>query len=120
MAFGQVLARGKSSQVSVQIHKVKSIPRAGIKIKFVELVEDSRCPAGVNCVWAGNAKVKIAMTRGRRTQMFELNTNLQPTVVSFEGYDLKLTGLTPKPAVNVRIDPSKYVATFTVDRHRGN
>jgi hypothetical protein len=112
-----VYAQGRHSTVSVKVHTEKTVPRAGFKIKFVEMVEDSRCPTGTTCVWAGNAKVKIEV-RGRKngSKTFELNSTTAPTVVSYGGYDIKLSGLTPKPATNVRINPSGYVATFDVSR----
>ena len=34
---------------------------ADIEIRFVEVLEDSRCPKDVNCVWAGEAKVVIEL-----------------------------------------------------------
>jgi hypothetical protein len=106
-------ARPGRSNIAVQVHKEKSVPGAGFKIKFVEMVEDSRCPTGTTCIWAGNAKVKIEVRGGRGgAKTFELNSATQPTVVNYAGYDIKLIGLTPKPAVNVRIDPDKYVASF--------
>lgn len=113
-------AHGRKTGVSIQVHKEKSVPGAGFKIKFVEMVEDSRCPTGTTCVWAGNAKVKIEV-RGRRggTRSFELNSTTQPTVASYAGYEIKLTSLTPRPAINVRINPDKYFATFEVTKKSG-
>ena len=109
-AFGQ---SGKS--VSVQIHTEKKVANAGIRIKFVEMVEDSRCPTGTTCIWAGSAKVKIEVRNGRGpAQTFELNTGISPSVAKFGGYDIRLMGLTPKPAVNIRINRNGYVATFEV------
>jgi len=115
LAFG----KAKNSSVEVQVHKEKVVPHTGFSIKFVEMVEDSRCPTGTTCVWAGNAKVRIEVRSGRHSQTFELNNTTQPTVVNYAGYDIKLTGLTPKPAINVRINPDKYMATFEVIKHKG-
>ena len=28
-------------------------------VRFVEIVEDSRCPEGVECVWAGRAQIRV-------------------------------------------------------------
>lgn len=111
--------KDKNASVAVQLHTEKTVPHAGFSIKFVEMVEDSRCPAGTTCVWAGNAKVKITVRQGRHSQTFELNNAVQPTVVNFAGYDIKLVALTPKPAINVRINPEKYMATFEVVKHKG-
>ena len=113
-------ARGRQSGISVLIHTEKSVPRTGFKIKFVEMVEDSRCPEGTSCIWAGNAKVKIVLRGGRgASRSYELNSTTQPTVVNYEGYEIKLTALTPRPAANIRINPDKYMATFEVTRAKG-
>ncbi|QQS32420.1 MAG: hypothetical protein IPM50_12245 [Acidobacteriota bacterium] len=71
---------------------------ARLTIKFVEVVEDSRCPRDVNCIWEGNAKVKLLVSKGRkRSQEVELNSGVEPTTVSVFGYDLSLKDLTPYP-----------------------
>jgi len=110
---------GQSWQKTVSIAKgrEKAIQRSGTKIKFLDVVEDSRCPVDVNCVWAGNAKVKVEVRSGRgRPRIFELNSALAPTVISYAGYDFKLVNLTPALRSNVRINPDKYVATIEVKR----
>jgi len=119
MSSVPIEGRGKKGSISVQIHKEKSVPSAGFKIKFVEMVEDSRCPEGTSCIWAGNAKVKIEIRGHGSVRTFELNSMTQPAVVNYSGYEIKLTSLTPKPAVNVRINPDNYLATFEVTKKTG-
>jgi hypothetical protein len=49
-------------------------------------------------VWAGNAKIRIQVSkRGGSTKMLELNSNLAPTTVVYNGYEIKIVSLTPKP-----------------------
>lgn len=67
-----------------------------ISIKFVRVIEDSRCPADVNCIWAGNAKIEIEASKGSQKSAFVLNTNGNETEASFAGYVIKLTGLEPQ------------------------
>jgi hypothetical protein len=109
----------QSWQKRVQIAKgqERAVQGSGTKIKFVEIIEDSRCPTDVNCVWAGNAKIKIEV-RVRRGQprVFELNSALAPKVVSYAGYDFKLVSLAPQLRSNVRINPDKYVVTIEVKK----
>ena len=112
-------AQSGRSTVSVQIHEEKNVPRAGFRIKFVEMVDDSRCPVDTTCVWAGNAKVRIEVSEpGRRgkTQTFELNSNTPPTLIRFNGYELKLVDLTPHPRSNIKINRNGFVAKFEVRR----
>ena len=107
------------STVAVRIHNEKNVPRAGFRIKFVEMVDDSRCPVDTNCIWAGNAKVRIEVREtGRRgeTQTFELNSNTQPTSVRFKGYEIKLIDMTPHPQSNIRINRNGFVAKFEIRR----
>ena len=34
----------------------------GVTVEFSEVLEDSRCPTNVTCVWEGRAKVKVLVT----------------------------------------------------------
>ena len=104
-----------SQQLKLRVTAQKAVSGSKLKIKFVSVVEDSRCPEGTNCIWAGNAKVKIQVGKtGGEMKTFELNSNSEPKSVSFEGYEIKLTGLEPHPKANVRINRNGYTATFTV------
>jgi hypothetical protein len=112
-------SHGREQSVSIGVHHETAVPRAGFKIKFAEMVEDSRCPADVNCVWAGNAKVKIEVRRGRRlAKTFELNSTTAPNVIKYNGYEIKLKELTPLPRTNARIDPDKCEAVFEITKVR--
>jgi hypothetical protein len=104
-------------QIKVQVNSQKTVPGTKMTIKFVSLVEDSRCPEGVNCIQAGNAKIKVTVkVRGGESKTFELNTNLGPKGESFEGYAINLVTVTPAPKDNIRINRNGYTATFTVSR----
>ena len=86
-----------------------------LNIEFVSVLEDSRCPTDVNCVWAGNAKVQIKVSKGKMAaQIFELNTNLEPQIITFQGYKIELTNLTPELKSDVNKDTVKYSASFMV------
>jgi hypothetical protein len=113
IADGQVRPRN----VSITIHREKSVPRTGMRIRFLELVDDSRCPEDIDCIWAGNAKIKIEVRSGRnRRETFELNSMTEPKVVTYAGYEISLADLTPHPRSNIRINRNGYVATFSVRR----
>lgn len=115
---GFVSAQAQTNQqVKVLINKQKIVTKDKITVKFVSLVEDSRCPTDTNCIWAGNAKIKIQVGKGKTAaKTFELNTHLEPQNVSFAGYEIKLVNLTPQPASNIRINRNGYTATFAVSK----
>ena len=119
LAFGSVFQTEAKTekQIKVQINSQKNVPRTKMTIKFVSLVEDSRCPEGVNCIQAGNAKIKVTVKiRGAESKTFELNTNLGPKGETFEGYAINLVNVTPAPKDNVRINRNAYTATFSISR----
>ena len=118
-AFGSLYSAQAQAnrQVNVQVRQTKRIPRTNLLIKFVSFIEDSRCPTDVNCITAGNAKIRVRISNSRGAVKFvELNTNLKPQSVVFSGYEIKLVDLNPKPRTNIRINPNRYTATFSVRR----
>ncbi len=118
-AFGSFLTAEAQTKerINILVGKQKQASRSGLTVKFVSLIEDSRCPEGTNCIQAGNAKIKVTVSkRGGESKTFELNTNFGPKGETFEGYAINLVSLTPTPKDNIRINRNSYTATFTVSR----
>lgn len=88
---------------------------AGIGIRFVAVADDSRCPSDVQCVWAGNAIVRLDLTAsGVTSTEARLNTTLDPKSVNYAGYRIALVGLRPVPRSGTTIPAASYVATLEV------
>ena len=109
-----VLAK-RSETVKVLINK-EVTAKGGLKIAFVELVEDSRCPEDAQCVWAGNAKIKIRVTKKGKSEILELNTMPNGDAPSFAGYRFSLTDLMPRLRSNVRINRNAYEASIEMKK----
>jgi hypothetical protein len=118
LAFGAIFTveAQTGQQQKIQINKQKKFSRSNLTVKFVSLIEDSRCPIGTNCIWAGNAKIKIEVGKGRSKKTFEVNTNIGAKGAAYDGYQIELVALTPVPKENIRINKNGYVATFAVSR----
>jgi hypothetical protein len=119
LAFGTLVESNAQTaqKISVLVGKQKKATRSKITVKFAELVEDSRCAEGTQCVWAGNATIKVTVSKpGSAPITFEANTNTGPKGNIYEGYAIYLTSLTPVPNANVRINRNAYTATFSVSR----
>jgi hypothetical protein len=115
---GATAAQAQANQtLKVRVNQQKSLARNNLTIKFVSLVEDSRCAEGTRCVWAGNAKIQVRITDARgRSESFEMNTNTGAKGASFGGYAINLTGVEPSPRADVRINRNAYTATFRVTK----
>jgi hypothetical protein len=107
-----------AQRVAVKINHESAVRRTGLKIKFIDLVEDSRCPKDVECVWAGNAKIKVRVSKNGRSKVIELNSNSKTADNTFAGYELTLTKLTPERHSNVKINGKEYVAEIKVERSK--
>jgi hypothetical protein len=83
--------------VKVFLGKTTSVDRGRVKVKFLSVVEDSRCPVNATCVWAGNAKIKISVSRGKSDPIeLELNTLTEPRKQILYGYEFVLKDLEPQ------------------------
>lgn len=106
-----VPASARHHDLKVGINR-EVVGKGGVKIAFVELVEDSRCPVDVECVWAGNAKIKIRVTKNGKSRVFELNSMTTAQPPSYAGYRFKLKSLSPELRSNVRVNRNAYEATI--------
>ncbi len=90
----------------------------GVRLIFEAVREDSRCPVGVSCIWAGDAVVAITMhnTDGGPTTI-ELHTNVRFDAEAVpDGHVVRLVRLSPTPRVDATIEVDQYEATLVVNR----
>lgn len=82
--------------IAVDLGDSATLAKSKISIKFVKVIEDSRCPVNVNCIWAGNAKIEVEISKGSKTESFILNTSGQETSARLSDYLVKFTDLNPE------------------------
>jgi len=117
LILGLTQAAFAQDQVQLRIGQQKTVANGRVKIKFISVTEDSRCPADVNCVWAGNARVKVrVIVRGGETKTFELNTNTRDKAGQADAYRVQLESLTPAKKSNRNIRQRDYRATISITR----
>ena len=88
--------------ITIGINKTAKIPNSKISLEFKNILEDSRCPVDVTCVWEGIAIADIKANSGQKTADFQVATrDFQPKSASksfsFSGYRFTLTDLKPYP-----------------------
>ena len=97
-------------------HEV-TLKSEGLRIKFVEVKDDSRCPSDVTCVWAGTATARVEVSfrgKGRKSLTLSLMNNSAP--VAYRNYKISMKGLDPYPRSDRKIPPRDYEATLLVNK----
>jgi len=94
------------------------VGETGPRLTFEAVLEDSRCPVGVTCVWAGDAVVVVALDgTDNDTKRLELHTNSDfDTKSATDGYSVHLIDLSPLPREGSTIEVDRYQATLVVRR----
>ncbi len=95
--------------------KTTALPSEKIRITFDRVKEDSRCPSGVQCVWAGQAVIVVALLPPVGG-LVSKDLTLGPTPVTIDSFQIELRALDPSPTADGPVAPSAYVATLVVTR----
>lgn len=83
-------------ELRLKVGQTAILSGESLEVSFLDVLEDSRCPRGVTCVWEGRVRASMAITIHGETAMLEL---VQP-------------GLTDAPSVQQH---GGYSFTFSVD-----
>ncbi len=110
--------KAKTPQIVTKLKIGKKANFGNKSIHFIKVLEDSRCPKGVSCVWAGQAKILIGLYENDTLleekeilikapiKSKELLKSLEKTVYSHN--------LSPYPINSEKIDPSNYYLELLV------
>jgi len=93
---------GGHSSTTITVPFGKPARFNNLLIRSVEVVEDSRCPRYVTCVWRGRLKVRFALSHGQ-TLTLEDNKPMK-----FAGGTLTLLGATPLSGRGEKIPLQAY------------
>ena len=102
----------------LRVEQSADITGTPLRLHFVAVTEDSRCPADVVCVWAGNARVQLRAERGGDgdSEEVRLNTGLHPRSASVFGYAITLEEVAPGRRTDTPLPAGDYVATLRVTK----
>jgi hypothetical protein len=84
-----------------------------LQIRFVAVTEDSRCPTDTTCVWAGQLKISVGVTRGGQTSTLEVIESEQQTIGE---YRLSFVRAEPPARANRKLASQEYRVTLRLDR----
>ena len=104
-------------EFDLKINQEAAIEGEGLAVVFESVLEDSRCPEGVDCVWSGNAKIRIRSSKQKHAPArVELNTNVGPKSSSYLDYEINLVVLKPRPKADKPVQPNEYKAALIITK----
>ena len=77
------------AEFELKVNQEAVINSENIRIKFLEILEDSRCPRDVQCIWAGQIKILINIMKNNQDMgNFELAINpVKGDTLNFSGIE---------------------------------
>lgn len=84
----------------------------GIRVRPLQVVEDSRCPSNVQCVWAGRLIVRSDIIGGSWHRVIDLELGKGQPVADGT---LTLVSAVPAKVAGAELDPRSYRFTFRFD-----
>ena len=85
-----------------------------ITVKLLQVTEDSRCPATVQCVWQGRLVAEIELFMDQKKQNMKISTDANE--VMFENRIIRLMEVTPSPhEPGKQISQSEYQIMFVIE-----
>jgi hypothetical protein len=104
-------------EFELKINQEAMIEGEALAVEFESVLEDSRCPEGVDCIWSGNAKIRLRSGKQKQTPAaVELNTHIGSKSSSYLNYEIRLVALKPRPKADKPIQPNEYRATLIVTK----
>lgn len=109
-----------ATQFQLKVNQTFSLESDDVKVKFLNVTADSRCPSGVTCIWQGEAKILVNIIKNNQDHgNFSLTSrdgqqNLASQV--FDGYSIEVVKVEPYPSSGKRISLSDYLVTFAISK----
>ncbi len=89
----------------------------GATLRYASLVEDSRCPPNVQCVWAGTVRVAVEIAGGTSSRTDTLDLTRAPRSTRVGAWTVRFVAFDPAPpGGGGRISLEQTRATFVMTR----
>lgn len=108
---------GLGENFMLTIGQRASITGEDLNIRFVEVVADSRCPQGVQCIWAGEASSHIEISYSGVTYQKVLTQPgaSEPPQADFAAYEITFD-LQPYPKAGEQIQDKDYRLELQINK----
>lgn len=81
----------------------------GLKVSPLSVLEDSRCPSGVQCIWAGRLRLRVEVQSSKAREQLDLELGGGRPVA---GGELRLVRAVPAPIEGGPVSPGDYRFMF--------
>lgn len=105
-----LVSGGGHSQITLTVPFGQVVQFNQLQLRPVQIVEDSRCPPGVRCVWQGRIVARFALAGGATVDL----ENGKPVAIA--GGRLTLVGAAPMSRPGEKIPPAAYRFTLRFER----
>jgi hypothetical protein len=105
-------------EFSLSTGETASLNGGQLRVQFLEISEDSRCPRNVQCIWEGRVIAVIEVFKENTSQKIELveqGLTDTPANKQFEEYEFVFKIL-PYPEVEMQISQDEYRLMLTVNK----
>jgi hypothetical protein len=97
-----------------------TLANANLSVRFTAVVQDSRCPKAVQCVWSGRAVIRLNLQSGSQPAAdldMALNLGQAGPEMTYQGYRVTLQILDPYPEqAGQTIALGDYIATLVITK----
>ena len=101
----------------LNIDQTATISGEGLEVRFADVVSDSRCPRGVQCVWEGVAVIRLSVERAPDPRAtLTLRVPSPSSTGTYGKYSLSIMDVKPYPDANHPHRREDYVVTLIVTR----
>ena len=104
--------------LTLHVGETAALAGTTLSLTFERVPEDSRCPINVNCVWAGNAVVRLAVrvAGAPRVPLVQHTTTNDNRGDKKDAYLERLVQHAPARTEGTALTQDQYAATLTVVR----
>ena len=104
---------------NLALNETAELEADGTRITLLGILEDSRCPTGVNCIWAGRAVAEFMLENSgeKRIETLTDNPGNDPnlsTHFNAFGHGVQLLQVMPYPAAGSLIPEKDYIVRLAI------
>ena len=103
-------------QFSLPVGQTAVLNANGPRITFRQVREDSRCPIDAVCIWAGDAKIELVISRDGSDDTKVISLTAPNNETTSGDLRIRFVGLAPAPKVGDAGPQRPYVAQLVVNR----